>query len=269
MLKAPTRSRPAWAFLDLDPAPASGPLAFGDDLSPQALIDSYRRGLYPFPSPSLEQTLVNEVSFEPEVAAGRIGLLPGSTDPYSVSWHCPDPRPVISVLGHRPQKSMRSWLRNRTGWHTTVDTRFEEVVHRCREDRPRQWLTDDLLHSLVRLNDCGYAHSIEVWDDDELIGGVFGLRIGGVFSADSQFTRREGAGKVAVWDLVRRFADAKGKAVDVQYDGDYVRLLGARPMPREQYLSLLRDHCVIDPLPMAQLPVSRLASPTPDTRRTL
>lgn len=263
MLNAPARPLPTRGTLEGDSAPESGPVAFGDDLSPQSLIDSYRRGLYPFPSASLEQTLVNEVSFEPEVAAGRIGLLPGSTDPYSVAWHCPDPRPVIRVTGHRPQKSMRSWLRHRTGWRTTVDTRFEDVVRRCREDRPRQWLTDGLLSSLVRLNECGYAHSVEVWEGDELVGGVFGLRVGGVFSADSQFTLREGAGKVAVWDLVRRFAGVGGQAVDVQHDSGYVRLLGARPMPRSEYLFLLRDHCVVDPLPLGPLPVSRLAAPAP------
>jgi leucyl/phenylalanyl-tRNA--protein transferase len=107
----------------------------------------------------------------------------------------------------------------------------------------------------VRLHEDGHAHSVEVWDGEELVGGTFGVRIGGVFSADSQFTLVSGASKVAIACLVRRMAESGGVAVDVQHDGDHARLLGAVPIPRARYLELLRDNASsasvmpADPLP--------------------
>lgn len=143
----------------------------------------------------------------------------------------PDPRPVIPVAEARVRRSLRRQLRG-VNWTTTADVCFERVAVQCREGRTEYWLTDELLASLTRLHECGYAHSVEVWDGDELIGGVYGVRIGGVFSADSQFTLRSGAGKAAVAELTRRFAEAGGIAVDVQRDSDHTRLLGARRSPR-------------------------------------
>ncbi|MEV0899967.1 leucyl/phenylalanyl-tRNA--protein transferase [Actinoplanes sp. NPDC049802] len=250
-MPSPVRPRSVWHHLDLTRAPADGPVAFGDDLSPRTLLDAYRRGLYPFPAPGLEHQLLNELSHADEVASGRIALQTGSRDPYSVAWCSPDPRPVITVPGAHVQRSLRRQLRN-AGWTTTADACFTRVVAECRQRRDEHWLTDTLLASLTRLHAYGYAHSVEVWDGPDLIGGVFGIRIGTVFSADSQFTLRSGAGKAAVIELTRRFAEAGGVAVDVQRDSDHVRLLGARPVPRERYLRLLRA-----PHPPTSLPAGR------------
>ncbi|MEU4178059.1 leucyl/phenylalanyl-tRNA--protein transferase [Streptomyces sp. NPDC026589] len=232
----------AWEVLDLDltRAPAEGPVAFGDDLSPQGLLSAYRQGLYPFPAESPEHRLFNEMSYEPDVAAGRVKVFAGSKEPFSVAWCSPDPRPLIPVDRPHIQRSLRRQLRAATHWTTTADVCFERVVSHCREGRSERWLTDRLLASLCRLHACGYAHSVEVWEDGELVGGTFGVRVGAVFSADSQFTLRSGAGKVAVAELTRRFAEAGGLAIDVQHDSDHARLLGARPVPRSRYLELLR-----------------------------
>lgn len=259
MLPTLTRPRSAWESFSLAAAPMDGPVAFGDDLRPQSLLGAYRQGLYPFPADTVEQSLLNEMTYESEVAAGRVELLPGSTDPYSVAWCSPDPRPLILVDQARMQRSLRQQLRNRTNWTTTVDVCFERVASQCRTGRAQRWLTDELLASLCRLHECGYAHSVEVWDADELIGGTFGVRTGAVFSADSQFTLRSGAGKVAVVDLMRRFASVGGVAVDVQHDGDHARLLGARPVSRAQYLELLRTPLHGSHLPPGPLPARRLA----------
>ncbi|MFC5636085.1 leucyl/phenylalanyl-tRNA--protein transferase [Streptomyces bullii] len=256
-MPSPVRPRSAWGLLALASAPADGPVAFGDDLSPCSLLEAYRRGLYPFPTATVEHRLLNELSHEPEVAAGRIALQTGSRDPYGVAWCSPDPRPVIYVARARLQRSLRRQLRA-ADWTTTVDVCFPRVVAQCREGRAEHWLTDDLLASLTILHECGYAHSVEVWDGDELIGGVFGMRVGAVFSADSQFTLRSGAGKAAVAELTRRFAEAGGVAVDVQRDSDHVRLLGARPIPRAQYLDLLRGPHRPSPLRTGRRPVRLL-----------
>jgi leucyl/phenylalanyl-tRNA--protein transferase len=252
------RPKSAWESLDLTASPVEGPVAFGDDLRPYSLLSAYRQGLYPFPADTVEHRLLNEMSYESEVAAGRVKLLAGSEEPYAVAWCSPDPRPLIPVDRARIQRSLRRQLRG-TDWTTTVDVCFERVATLCREGRSERWLTDELLTGLCRLHECGYAHSVEVWDDGELVGGTFGVRIGAVFSADSQFTLRSGAGKVAVAELTRRFAEAGGVAVDVQHDGDHARLLGARPVSRARYLELLRTPHRGKALPTGTRPARRLA----------
>ncbi|WP_327352411.1 leucyl/phenylalanyl-tRNA--protein transferase [Streptomyces sp. NBC_01304] len=253
------RPKSPWSAIDLRAAPPEGPVAFGDDLRPETLLGAYRQGLYPFPAEGPEHRLINEISYEPEVAAGRVKLLPGSTEPYAVAWCSPDPRPLILVDRARVQRSLRRQLRQGPQWTTTVDVCFERVVRQCRTGRTERWLTDELLAAMVRLHQAGYAHSVEVWEGRELVGGTFGVRVGPVFSADSQFTLRSGAGKVAVVDLTRRLAEAGGTAVDVQYDGDHVRLLGARPVPRAHYLDLLHSPDHGTALKTGPLPARRLA----------
>jgi len=243
-----------WHTLDLTGAPADGPVAFHDDLGPSTLLDAYRHGLYPFPADTDEQKIMSELIYE-----GRVPVLGQSADPYAVAWCSPDPRPVIFADELYLQRSLRKQLRNKVAWTTTLDACFERVVRQCRAGREPRWLTDRLVASLVRLHEAGHAHSVEVWDGDELVGGTFGVRIGGVFSADSQFTLRSGAAKVAVACLVRRMAGSGGVAVDVQHDGDHARLIGAVPVPRAEYLALLREHAdtdaamTADPLPAREL----------------
>jgi leucyl/phenylalanyl-tRNA--protein transferase len=240
----------AWETFDLTDAPADGPVAFNDDLSPANLLDAYRHGLYPFPSDTEEQRILSEITYE-----GRVPVVGASEDPYAVAWCSPDPRPMIFVDQVRIQRSLRKQLRNKVEWTTTLNTCFDQVVQHCRAGRQPRWLTDRLVSSLRRLHQAGHAHSVEVWEGDELVGGTFGVRVGGIFSADSQFTLRSGAAKVAVACLVRRVAESGGVAVDVQHDGDHAKLIGAVPVPRAEYLALLAEHAgaggamPADPLP--------------------
>ena len=242
---------------DLTNAPDEGPVGFRDDLSPDALLDAYRHGLYPFPADTEEQKILSELSYE--------GLVPADgDDPYAVAWCSPDPRPVIHVNQVRIQRSLRQQLRNKVDWTTTLDTCFDRVVEHCRDGREPRWLTDRLVTSLLALHEAGHAHSVEVWDGDELIGGTFGVLMGGIFSADSQFMLRSGAAKVAVACLVRRVADAGGVAVDVQHDGAHAKLIGAVPVPRADYLALLAKHANSSgAIVSGPLPARRLAEPVP------
>lgn len=259
MIRTQARTESIWDAVDVGAGPAEQPIAFGGDLAPHTILTAYRRGLYPFPVGTAEAAIVNELTYEAEVEAGRVKTVPGRADPFSISWWSPDPRPVILVDQARIQRSLRQQLRNRTDWTTTADACFEEVVRQCRAGRVQRWLTDELLRGLCLLHRQGHAHSVEVWDGDELIGGTFGIRVGAVFSADSQFTLRSGAGKTAVADLTRRFAEAGGLAVDVQRDGEHARLVGARPLPRSRYLDLLATCDENRPLATQKLPAGRLA----------
>jgi leucyl/phenylalanyl-tRNA--protein transferase len=260
MTRMVRRHSPARESVDLASAPAEGPVAFGHELSPEGLLAAYRSGLYPFPTDSLEHQLLNELTYESDVDSGRIALLAGSGEPYAVAWWSPDPRPLIHTDRAHLQRSLRQRLRNQLDWTTTMDVCFDRVVHQCRAGRSRRWLTDELVAGLRGLHDRGHAHSVEVWDGDALVGGAFGVHIGAVFSADSQFTVRSGAAGVAIADLAQRFAEVGGLAIDVQHDGEHVRRLGARPVPRSRYLALLRTSPAHRALPTAARPARRLAS---------
>ena len=122
---------------------------------------------------------------------------------------------------------------------TTTDTAFERVAEQCRAGREPRWLTDTLLESLIALHEKGWAHSVEVWADGELIGGAFGVAVGPALSGDSIFGRRPEAARIAVADLAARFAAAGGELIDAQWDSPFLRSLGARPMPRAEYLARL------------------------------
>ncbi|MET0234721.1 MAG: hypothetical protein ABW224_08805 [Kibdelosporangium sp.] len=260
-----TTSRPAPTrdTIDLGLAPSAGPVAFGGDLSAQSLLTAYRRGMYPFPADTLEHQLLNELTYESDVAAGRIRQIPGSAEPYAVAWWSPDPRPLIFTGQVHLPRSLRQQLRNKLDWVTTANRCFRQVVLECRAGRARRWLTDELVDSLCELHELGHAHSAEVWDGDELIAGTFGIHAGSILSADSQFTRRGGGAKVAVADITRRFADVGGVALDVQHDSEHVRRLGAELVPRSQYLDMLSIPTIRRALSTRALPARRLAEPRP------
>jgi len=168
-----------------------------------------------------------------------IGLV-GSTggDPYRVAWWSPDPRPVIKAgnihLGRNTRKQLR-----RGRERTTANVSFLRVAQECRADREPRWFTDALLESMVNLHEEGWAHSIEVWQDGDLIGGALGVGVGAVLSGDSMFNRNPNAARIAVADMGARFAEAGGTLIDAQWDSPFLRSLGAELMPREDYLPLL------------------------------
>ncbi|WP_244315626.1 leucyl/phenylalanyl-tRNA--protein transferase [Streptomyces albidochromogenes] len=239
-------------------------MAFCADLSPASLLAAYRAGLYPFPTSDDYARVLNEVLYADLVEEGRIPLVgEESDDPYAVSWWSPDPRPVLPVSAAHLSRSLARRLRNRLPWSTSLNQRFEQVVRECRADRNPLWLTEELIASLIRLHELGHAHSVEVWEDSDLVGGVFGLQVGSVLSMDSMFFHRPGASKVAVSDLAARFAQAGGVLLDAQRDSPHVRDLGTLLVPREQYVRHLRRTARdILPMPTATLPARRLAQPT-------
>ncbi|MFJ7336592.1 leucyl/phenylalanyl-tRNA--protein transferase [Streptomyces sp. NPDC101110] len=252
---------PGWEALNVLEAAPDGPVAFSADLSPTGLLAAYRAGVYPFPASDEYTRALNEVVFADQVQEGRIPLVGEEepADPFAVSWWSPDPRPVLPVSAAHLSRSLARRLRNGLSWSTSLDQGFERVVRACRGDRVPLWLTDELIASLVRLHELGHAHSVEVWEDGDLVGGVFGLRIGPVFSMDSMFFQRPGASKVAVSDLAARFAQAGGELLDAQRDSPHVHDLGGVLMPRDQYVRRLRSSASESlPMPTATLPARRL-----------
>jgi leucyl/phenylalanyl-tRNA---protein transferase len=221
-----------WRFPDPSTADGDGLVGFGADLEPETLVHAYRQGIFPWPHPGMP-----------------------------LPWFSPDPRGVIWLDGLRVSRSLRQRLRS-SGWETTVDRAFERVIAACAERyRPEDtWIVPEMRAAYLRLHRFGHAHSLEVWQGEELVGGLYGVRVGGVFTGESMFHQATDASKVALVDLVDRFAEAGGRLIDVQLVTDHLASLGARPMPRRQYLGVLdevRDAPVR--LPADRRPVARLA----------
>ncbi|MER7754514.1 leucyl/phenylalanyl-tRNA--protein transferase [Kitasatospora sp. NPDC097643] len=267
--------------LDVQRGPGDGPVAFGAGLGPEQLLAAYRCGLFPMPAADEVASAFNEVRWEDEVRAGRVVLLPGGEpagdpyagdpyadgpysgalyDPYALAWWSPDPRPVIAPDGVRLGSRLARRLRNRLTWRTSADRAFGAVLAGCAQGRQPAWLSQELREGLVRLHALGAAHSAEVWEGEELIGGVFGVAAGPVLSLDSMFHRRPDAARVAVADLAARFGAAGGRLLDAQWDGPHVRTLGAVPIPRARYLAELAAEGAVGPLPTEELPASRLGT---------
>ena len=234
------------------------PVAFGADLGPASVLSAYRRGVVPIPAASEFFRTHNEVKYEDQVAAGTIAVVGGERDdPYWVAWWSPDPRPLIDGDGVHLGRNVRKRLRG-DGLVTTSDTAFRLVAEGCRAGREPRWLTDELLGSLTELHTAGWAHSIEVWLGDDLVGGALGIGIGGVLSGDSLFGRRPGAAAIAVADMWARLVAAGGVVIDAQWDTPFLRSLGAIPVAREGYLALLDRSAAPVRLPEEALPARRL-----------
>jgi leucyl/phenylalanyl-tRNA--protein transferase len=247
-----------WESFEISPGAGDGPAAFCADLSPGSILGAYRRGLFPLPAADSYARDINEFRYEDQVADGRIGLVGNpDDDPYLAAWWSPDPRPVIAVGRVHLGRNTRKRLRRADLW-TTADTSFRRVAEECRADRKPCWLTGTLLQSMAELHEDGWAHSIEVWQDDELAGGAFGVGIGYAMSGDSMFSRSPDAARIAVADMAARFGQAGGLVIDAQWDGPFLRSLGAEPVPRERYLALLARSARRRPLPGEPLPARRL-----------
>jgi leucyl/phenylalanyl-tRNA--protein transferase len=217
-------------------ADEDGLVGFGADLEPDTLVDAYRRGIFPWPH-------------------GRMAL----------PWFSPDPRAVLRPGAVHVSRSLRRTLR-RCGWTTTVDAAFDDVVAGCAA-RPRAegtWIDRRMRSAYGRLHRLGWAHSLEVWDGNRLVGGLYGVRVGACFTGESMFSRLSDASKAALVDLGRRWEDAGGVLVDVQLPTDHLTSMGAVEMRRADFLAelaRLRDRTVR--MATDRLPVSRLSAPPP------
>lgn len=185
----------------------------GADLEPRTLVAAYARGLFPMDV--------------------------GSDGP--LGWWSPDPRGVLPLDGLRVTRTLRASLRR---YRVTVDEAFDAVVAGCaQQPRPHGWITPAFRAAYSELHARGAAHSIEVWSGDELVGGLYGVEIGGLFAGESMFHRARDASKVALVALVDALGgDAgarEGRVLDVQWATPHLESLGVVAIPRGEYLSRL------------------------------
>ena len=201
----------------------------GADLSPETLVDAYRRGIFPWPHAGV-----------------------------ALPWFSPDPRGVLFLERVRVTRSLRQTLRHSV-WETTVDFEFDAVIAACAE-RDDSWVTPDMQRAYRELHRLGWAHSLEVWAGDELAGGLYGVQVGGVFTGESMFHRAPDASKVALVDLAERLGEAGGAFVDVQLTTEHLAAMGAVDVDRASFILALTGHRDDDVrLVRDRRPVSRLA----------
>jgi leucyl/phenylalanyl-tRNA--protein transferase len=185
-------------------------MPFQDMLNPELIIAAYRGGYFPMPDPDTGEIL----------------------------WFNPDPRAVIPLGNHHISRSLRKTARSRS-FTITFDTDFVGVIEAC-GDRPSTWITPEIKAAYTRLFRFGIGHSVEVWDEQkQLVGGLYGLSQGGVFNAESMFSRATDTSKLALWALVERLKECGLTLLEVQFMTDHLRRLGAVEVPRAEYLRQL------------------------------
>ena len=175
------------------------------------------------------------------LSAYRAGIFPWSSDPM-LTWWSPDPRAIFDLDTYRPHRSVGKTTR-RCGWRFAVDRDFVGVMRRCAEataERPATWITDDFVSSYTELHRRGHAHSIEVYEGDQMVGGLYGVTIGGFFGGESMFHRRTDASKAAVAYLVERLRAGGFTLLDAQMPTPHLARIGAVNIPRAEYLARLR-----------------------------
>ncbi|MFA5883976.1 MAG: leucyl/phenylalanyl-tRNA--protein transferase [Acidimicrobiia bacterium] len=186
----------------------------GADLEPGTLLAAYRSGLFP------------------------MRLHPGGP----LGWWSPDPRGVLPLTGMVVHRSLRRSARRFT---VTVDTAFTEVMLGCADERrPGGWIDAEFVAAYTRLHELGWAHSVEVWSSAadgsaDLVGGLYGVAIGGLFAGESMFHRVTDASKVAVWATVERLRGGGGVLFDVQWCTPHLESLGVVEVSRADYARLL------------------------------
>ena len=209
-------------FPPVETADEDGLLMLGGRLTTAWLLAAYRRGIFPWPLDDLPTT--------------------------PTAWWCPDPRAVIEFDAFHISQRLARTLR---GDHflVTLDRDFESVVRQCalpRDDGGGVWLTEPLQQAYIELHRQGFAHSVEVWQGDALAGGVYGVALGGYFSAESMFHRQRDASKVALVHLLRHLQARGFSLVDIQVLTEHTARMGAGEIPRAEFLDRLPDAMASD-----------------------
>jgi leucyl/phenylalanyl-tRNA--protein transferase len=199
-----------WSFPAVDPDADAEVVALGADLAPGTLLAAYRTGLFPMPVPA------------------------------GLAWWSPQPRGILPLDGLRVTRSLRRSCRR---FELRVDTAFDVVVRRCADPhRPHGWITEDIRLAYGELHDLGWAHSVEAWSPEgRLVGGLYGVAIGGFFAGESMFHLEPDASKVALVALVDRMRAGGGVLLDVQWCTPHLASLGAVEVSRREYLRRLGD----------------------------
>lgn len=193
-----------------------GLLAVGGDLSRDRLLLAYKRGIFPWYSEG-----------EP------------------ILWWSPDPRMVLFLDELHVSRRLRRKMAQ-PGWQVTFDTAFDQVIDACaaipRRGQDGTWITRTMRDAYADLHGAGYAHSVETWHGNDLVGGLYGVSLGACFFGESMFSLRADASKIALTRLVERLIQWDFEFIDCQLHTDHLARLGARDVPRHEFLAMLHKN---------------------------
>ncbi len=172
------------------------------------------------------------------LAAYRHGIFPMPTDPHGpMGWWSPDPRGVLPLDALRVSRSLRRACRD---FEIRVDTAFPAVLDACADPtRPHGWINSEIRDAYLRLHELGWVHSVEAWQSNRLVGGLYGVAIGGLFAGESMFHLVTDASKVALVALVGTLDDGEHRMIDVQWRTDHLASLGVQEWSRSRYLAAI------------------------------
>lgn len=201
-------------FPPADEAEEDGIIAIGGDFSPERLLNAYAAGIFPWPH-----------------------------EGYPLLWFSPDPRMVLIPSELKVARSLRQRIKKQP-FEIRFDTAFRQVMEGCRDapraDQEGTWITDEMLDGYGQLHKLGFAHSAEAWEGDELVGGCYGISIGGAFFGESMFARKSDASKIAFATLVQRLEEWGFSLIDAQVHTDHLARFGAKEIPRGLFLTELK-----------------------------
>ena len=208
--------------LELALTEPNGLLCAGGDLSPQRILSAYSRGIFPW------------------YAKGE-----------PILWWSPDPRMVLHPSEFKISRSLRKTLRH-GAYEVRLDSDFPAVIRACAKSRRRgqhgTWITAEMQSAYCTLHELGFAHSVETWVDETLVGGLYGIAIGKMFYGESMFSHATDASKIALAHLAR-FLDRNGFGlIDCQMNTSHLASLGAREIPRSEFVARLQELAAIPPL---------------------
>ncbi len=201
-------------FPPVDSASTEGILAFGGDLSPERLLLAYRSGIFPWFN--IDEPII---------------------------WWSPNPRMVLFLDEIKVSKSMRNIL-NRNVFKVTFNQNFSAVIRNCQKIvRPRQdgtWISEQMISAYEKLHELGHAMSVEVWQDEVLVGGLYGVDLGHVFCGESMFSSVSNASKVAFVSLVNHLKSNQYQLLDCQVYNEHLASLGCREINRDDFIKLIK-----------------------------
>ncbi len=192
-------------------------VAVGGDFHPQRIINAYQNGLFPW--------FIDEYNY--------------------IHWYSPNQRMILYPKELKVSKSLAKTIKNK-GFIVKSNENFEEVIKNCanikRKDEDDTWISEEFIQAYTNLHNLGYADSIEVYLDDELVGGLYGLKIGEIFCGESMFSKVSNASKVAFYHLCSQSSKNGIKLIDCQVHNEHLESLGAKEIPRTQYYEILEQN---------------------------
>jgi leucyl/phenylalanyl-tRNA--protein transferase len=175
------------------------------------------------------------------VYAYASGAFPMAEETGEIFWYSPDPRAIIPIQSYKPAKSLKPII-NQNRFEIRINTSFEQVMRNCalpRPTEPETWISEEIVHAYTELHRMGLAHSVEAWQEDELVGGLYGVSLGAAFFGESMFSFVSNSSKVAFHYLIQILREQKYELLDSQFMNDNVQRYGAINIPRTAYIKRL------------------------------